>query len=314
MANILAMKKSQKDIVSNNEKVIQLPKIVDERGNLSFIEGLNHIPFAIERAYWIYDVPGGEYRGAHAFREQEEFIVALSGSFDVILHDGKEERKYQLNRSYLGIYVPRMMWRRMENFSTNSLCLVLSSTRYNEADYIRDFDEFIFLAGKKNSFSQQEKKHSLLNSCNPFVLHPIDSFRTNRIDVCLTKQLPKVHNRAGNLTAMNNMQEVSFAMHRVYYLYDIPCGEQRGGHAHRELEQLLIAVSGSFSVTLKDGYEQRTVFLNSPFQALYIGPGIWRTLENFSSGAVCLVLASHPYDETDYVREYDQFLEYKCLK
>ncbi len=308
MANIFAMEKSQKDISLNNEKVIQLPKIVDERGNLSFIEGLNHIPFAIERTYWIYDVPGGEYRGAHAFREQEEFIVALSGSFDVVLHDGKEERRYQLNRSYLGIYVPRMMWRRMENFSTNSLCLVLSSTRYDESDYIRDFDEFVFLVGREKSFFQREKK-------NVGTISLSLSYKQSRLsDACHTMQLPKVHNRAGNLTAMNNLQELSFATRRVYYLYDIPCGEERGGHAHYRLEQLLVAVSGSFSVTLDDGHEQRTIFLNNPSQALYIGPGIWRTLENFSSGAVCLVLASHEYDEADYIREYDQFLECKCLK
>lgn len=308
VANIFAMEKCQSEIAVNNEKVIQLPKIVDERGNLSFIEELRHIPFAIERVYWIYDVPGGEERGSHAFREQEEFIVALSGSFDVVLHDGKEERRYQLNRSYKGIYVPRMTWRRMENFSTNSLCLVLSSTRYDEADYIRDFDEFVFLAGREKSFSQREKKNA------EAIPLPAPYQLSRLADACRTMQLPKVHNRAGNLTAMNNLQELSFATRRVYYLYDIPCGEQRGGHAHRQLEQLLVAVGGSFSVTLDDGHEQRTVFLNSPFQALYIGPGIWRTLENFSSGAVCLVLASHPYDEADYIREYDQFLECKCLK
>jgi len=308
VANIFAMEKCQSEIAVNNEKVIQLPKIVDERGNLSFIEELRHIPFAIERVYWIYDVPGGEERGSHAFREQEEFIVALSGSFDVVLHDGKEERRYQLNRSYKGIYVPRMTWRRMENFSTNSLCLVLSSTRYDEADYIRDFDEFVFLAGREKCFSQREKKNlQAIPLPAPYQLSRL-------ADACRTMQLPKVHNRAGNLTAMNNLQELSFATRRVYYLYDIPCGEQRGGHAHRQLEQLLVAVGGSFSVTLDDGHDQRTVFLNSPFQALYIGPGIWRTLENFSSGAVCLVLASHPYDEADYIREYDQFLECKCLK
>ncbi len=308
VANIFVMEKCNKDITTNNEQVIQLPKIVEERGNLSFIEELRHIPFAIERVYWIYDVPGGEVRGSHAFREQEEFIVALSGSFDVVFHDGKKERRYHLNRSYKGIYVPCMTWRRMENFSTNSLCLVLSSTRYNEADYIRDFDEFVFLSREEKSFSQREKK-------NAETIPPKIPYQQSRLaDACHTMPLPKVHNRAGNLTAMNNLTEVPFATRRVYYLYDIPCGEQRGGHAHRQLEQLLVAVSGSFSVTLNDGREQHTVFLNSPFQALYIGPGIWRTLENFSSGAVCLVLASHEYDEADYIREYDQFIECKWLK
>ena len=123
--------------------LINLPKILDLRGNLSFIEESKHIPFLIARAYWIYDVPGGEFRGSHAFRESEEFIVALSGSFDVLLHDGKEEKKYSLNRSYYGLYVPRFVWRKIENFSTNSLAMILASTSYNENDYIRDFDQFL---------------------------------------------------------------------------------------------------------------------------------------------------------------------------
>ena len=123
-------------------RVIELPKFTDPRGNLSFLEQLNHIPFEIKRTYWIYDVPGGENRGGHAFRDTEEFIVALSGSFDVVLHDGEKELVFQLNRSYYGLYVPKMMWREMRNFSTNSLALVLASTPYDPDDYVRDFEEY----------------------------------------------------------------------------------------------------------------------------------------------------------------------------
>ena len=122
--------------------IINLPKILDKRGNLSFIVAKKHNPFMIQRSYWIYDVPGGEVRGGHAYRENKEFIVALSGSFDVVLHDGVKEQVFHLNRSYYGLYVPQMMWRRMENFSTNSLALVLSSTNYEQTDYIRDFEQF----------------------------------------------------------------------------------------------------------------------------------------------------------------------------
>jgi hypothetical protein len=122
--------------------LINLPKIPDERGNLSFIEENVHIPFKIARTYWIYDVPGGEYRGGHAFKETEELIVALSGSFDVILHNGKEEMHYSLNRSYNGIYVPKMIWRKLENFSTNSLALILASTKYDASDYIYNYEDF----------------------------------------------------------------------------------------------------------------------------------------------------------------------------
>jgi hypothetical protein len=124
-------------------RIISLPKIEDDRGNLSFVEEENHIPFKIKRVYWIYDVPGGEFRGSHAFKESEEFIIALSGSFDVILHDGKEEIKFSLNRSFYGLYVSKLHFRRLENFSTNSLALILASTPYNEDDYIRDFNEFL---------------------------------------------------------------------------------------------------------------------------------------------------------------------------
>jgi oxalate decarboxylase/phosphoglucose isomerase-like protein (cupin superfamily) len=123
-------------------KLINLPRIRDPRGNLSFLEEENHIPFKIKRTYWIYDVPGGEIRGSHAFRKSHEFIVALSGSFDVVLHDGEREVKYHLNRSYYGLYVPNLLWRKLENFSTNSLALLVSSISYDVKDYIRDFDEF----------------------------------------------------------------------------------------------------------------------------------------------------------------------------
>lgn len=123
-------------------EIINLPKIEDPRGNLTFIEQENHIPFKIKRVYWIYDVPGGQIRGGHAFREQREFIVALSGSFDVVVFNGEKEERFSLNRSYYGLYIPNGLWRHMENFSTNSVAMALSSTKYSEKDYIRDMAEF----------------------------------------------------------------------------------------------------------------------------------------------------------------------------
>ena len=129
----------------NEPLIIELPKFLDARGNLSFVEQENHIPFAIKRTYWLYDVPGGECRGGHAYKENQEFIVALSGSFDVILDDGKEKKVFTLNRSYYGLYVPKGLWREMDNFSTNSLAMILSSTYYDADDYVRDYDEFIKL-------------------------------------------------------------------------------------------------------------------------------------------------------------------------
>lgn len=124
-------------------RIVSLPKIEDSRGNLSFLEEEEHIPFEIKRTYWIYDVPGGQVRGGHAFKEQQEFIVALSGSFDVIVDNGIEKKTFSLNRSYYGLYVPATFWREMVNFSTNSLAMVVSSTQYFEDDYIRNYDEFL---------------------------------------------------------------------------------------------------------------------------------------------------------------------------
>jgi dTDP-4-dehydrorhamnose 3,5-epimerase-like enzyme len=128
-------------------QLINLPKLLDPRGNLSFIEEENHVPFKIERVYWIYDVPGGEVRGGHAFKQQQELIVALSGSFDVVVDDVIKKQKYSLNRSYVGLYIPAGLWRDMENFSTNSVAMVLSSTAYSEKDYIRSYDEFLKFKG-----------------------------------------------------------------------------------------------------------------------------------------------------------------------
>ena len=126
----------------NVPQIINLPKIIDPRGNLSFLEEEKHIPFKIERTFWIYDVPGGEKRGGHAYKTQQEFIVALSGSFDIVLNNGKENFSFHLNRSYYGLYIPSMIWRELNNFSTNSLALIVVDHFYNESDYVRDFKEF----------------------------------------------------------------------------------------------------------------------------------------------------------------------------
>lgn len=123
-------------------KIINLPRFADPRGNLSFAEQLNHIPFEIRRTYWIYDVPGGENRGGHAFIHNEEFIIALSGAFDVVVDDGMQSKRYTLNRSFYGLYVPAGLWREMDNFSTNSLALEFGSIHYDENDYIRDYSEY----------------------------------------------------------------------------------------------------------------------------------------------------------------------------
>ena len=127
----------------NDVKIIELPKFLDARGNLSFAENFKQIPFEIKRTYWIYDVPGGENRGGHAYKENEELIIALSGAFDVIVDDGKDKKSFTLNRSYYALYVPKGIWREMENFSTNSFALEFGSKHFDKEDYIRDYNQFL---------------------------------------------------------------------------------------------------------------------------------------------------------------------------
>jgi len=124
-------------------QIIEIPKISDPRGNLSYIEGGNHIPFAIQRVYYLYDIPGGEERGSHAHKELQQLIIALSGSFDVELSDGKQKKRFTLNRPYQGLYVPTMLWRKLDNFSSGSVCMVLASNKYDEDDYYRDHQEYL---------------------------------------------------------------------------------------------------------------------------------------------------------------------------
>lgn len=289
-------------------KLLGLPKIEDPRGNLSIIEQIKQIPFEIKRVYWIYDVPGGKDRGAHAYKKNEEFIVALSGSFDVELDDGRNKQTFSLNRSYFGVYVPKGMWRTMKNFSTNSLALVLSSTGYDKDDYIMDYEEF-----KTWVKNPSIKTISSGNETSVKINNPTDTFSAKEgksVFDCSLCELNKMHDVEGNLTYIYENVHVPFPINRVFYSYDIPGGEDRGAHAHKECHQFIIAASGAFEVVLDDGINKRTVQLNRPFWGLHVPPGIWASEQGFSSGSICLVLASHGYSEDDYIRNYDDFLNY----
>lgn len=300
-------------------RIIDLPRFLDARGNLSFAENYKQIPFEIKRTYWLYDVPGGECRGGHAYKENEEFIIALSGSFDVVLDDGKERRVFSLNRSYYGLYIPQGLWRTIENFSTNSLALEFGSLHYDVADYIYDYEEFLQYRKKeefKSSRVQEVQEFKSSSSSRVQDLEPLEPFEPLKLKYnvfdCTMVELDKHHSdRKGNLTVVDNGITLPFDVKRVYYLYDVPGGENRGSHAHKELSQLIIAASGSFTVTLDDGKCKRSFFLNRPYQGLYVKPGMWRDLEDFSSGAVCMVLASEVYQAEDYIRDYDEFLKFR---
>lgn len=290
----------------NDCEIIELPKFLDARGNLSFAENYKQVPFEIKRTYWLYDVPGGIARGGHAEINNEELIISMSGSFEILVDDGKEQKTFTLNRSYYGLYIPKGLWREIKEFSTNALALEFGSIPYDVNDYIRNYDAFLAYSKTvvANDTSQVERpvveqehegKYDLFN-----VFH------------CSMIELDRHHSdRRGNLTVVENGETLPFDVKRVYYLYDVPGGESRGAHAHKELSQLIIAASGSFTVTLDDGKCKRSFFLNRPYQGLYVKPGMWRTLEDFSSGAVCMVLASDVYKASDYIRTYEEFTQFR---
>jgi dTDP-4-dehydrorhamnose 3,5-epimerase-like enzyme len=294
--------------IIEESKIIELPKIVDLRGNLSIVEQFKQIPFEIRRVHWIYDVPGGVERGGHAYKNTEEFIVALSGSFDVEIDNGKVKTTYSLNRSYYGLYVPKGMWRTMINFSTNSLALVLSSTDYDEQDYIMNYEEFCRWRcdlSVEPTPSFVKTSHQVNNPINRKML-----IEGKSVFDCSLCELNKMHDTEGNLTFIYQNVHVPFPINRVFYSYDIPGGEDRGAHAHKYCHQFIIAASGAFEVVLDDGTNKRTVTLNRPFWGLHVPPGIWASEQGFSSGSICLVLASHGYDEEDYIRNYADYIEY----
>lgn len=290
----------------NDCRIIELPKFLDARGNLSFAENYKQVPFEIKRTYWLYDVPGGIARGGHAEINNEELIISMSGSFEILVDDGNEQKTFTLNRSYYGLYIPKGLWREIKEFSTNALALEFGSISYDVNDYIRNYDAF--LAYSKTTTTKVEAKP---------VISQIDQVHEGKYDLfnvfdCSMIELDRHHSdRRGNLTVVENGKTLPFDVKRVYYLYDVPGGESRGAHAHKELSQLIIAASGSFTVTLDDGKCKRSFFLNRPYQGLYVKPGMWRTLEDFSSGAVCMVLASDVYKASDYIRTYEEFIDFR---
>lgn len=291
----------------NECKIIELPKYLDVRGNLSFAQNFDQIPFEIKRTYWLYDVPGGIARGGHAEIENEEMVIALSGSFEIMVDDGEHQKTFTLNRSYYGLYIPKGLWREIREFSTNALALEFGSIPYTANDYIRNYKAFI-------AYSKAEKSLNNVWGKEKNGETHIQKKMYNVFDSTVI-ELEKHHSdRRGNLTVIENGSTFPFDVKRVYYLYDVPGGESRGSHAHRDLEQLIVAASGSFKVTLDDGTYKRTFFLNRPYQGLYVKPGMWRDLEDFSSGAVCMVLASDVYRADDYIRSYDAFIAYRKNK
>jgi WxcM-like, C-terminal len=280
--------------------LLTLPKITDPRGNLTFIQERSHLPFEIARTYWVYDVPAGEIRGSHAFKQQQTAMVVLSGSVDVVMHDGLSEQRVTLGRSDKALYFSALTWRRLENFSTNAVCLFLSSHPYDASDYVRDFNEFISL--------KQQRAASTTPQRGPGRTRELGR-RPSVYDAAII-ELPRVGERNGHISIVEGMKDLPFDIQRVFYLYDIPAGADRGAHAHRHCHQFLVAATGAFEVQLDDGRNKRTVRLDRPYYGVHIPPGIWAAEQSFSGGSICLVLTSQGYSEADYIRSYPEYLEF----
>ena len=194
------------------------------------------------------------------------------------------------------------MWREIKEFSTNAFALEFGSIPYDTDDYIRDYDAFL-------TYTKQRKENNTKNIKVDTKPLPLTTYS---VSDCSIIEFDQHHSdRKGNLTVIENGEDAPFDVRRVYYLYDVPGGASRGAHAHKQLQQIIIAASGSFHVTLDDGKDKKTFFLNRPYQGLYVKNGMWRTLDNFSSGSVCMVLASDVYQYEDYIRSYDDFLEFR---
>ncbi|MDE7427630.1 MAG: WxcM-like domain-containing protein [Muribaculaceae bacterium] len=272
-------------------KLIDFPRHLDVRGNLSVIEQAEVIPFNFCRAYWIYNVPGGERRGGHAYKRNREIIIALSGSFDVTVDCGEEVFRFSLNRSYYGLYVPAGTWRELSNFSTNAVALIIASEPYSEDDYLRTYPEFLAYSGSDEAV-YVPGPHKQLKAFLPI----------NDLEVHHSE-------RRGDLCVIGPGSIPEFSLERVFYLYDVPAGQSRGAHAHRETWEVIVAASGSFRVTVTDINGTREHYLNNPGKCLIVRPYQWVDLAEFSGGAIALVACNGPYNNEEYIRDSEQFFK-----
>ncbi len=281
---------------------IDISRIYDRRGSLSFVQN-GDICFDIRRIYWLYDMPSDGERYGRALRNSYEIIIAVSGSFDVHLDDGHGDIcTFTLKRPWEGLVVPPMTWRVIDNISGGSRALVLSSELYDANEYIRERSIFDFAS------SSTPKKFNVGQS------HIVkrETLCSKRHGECTIDDASVLHlvqhtSHMGSLTVLENKDPIPFDAQRVFYIYDVPTDAARGGHSHYRMQELIVALCGSFDVEVRDGKSSKTITLSRPYEALYVPCGLWRSLQNFSSGAVCLAFASELYEAEDYVRSFDEF-------
>jgi glyoxylate utilization-related uncharacterized protein len=253
----------------------KLPKIEDKRGKLTFVQAFDHIPFEIEQLFCSFNNSLEFTQKAYQQKSYQEVIIALSGSFDVIIKKNTENSfKYSLNTPYNFVNIPADSSYRLENFVENTVSLHLLSKPIN-------------CEAKKNI----QIEHTSINDCR-IIKFDVRENRFKRKEILHDNKVP-------------------FKVKRVYYLYDMPKGANRGGHAHFESQELLIAVKGSFEIEVLDGKEKTSFLLNNPHQGLYFPSGLWSEVKNISEDALCLVLSSITYKESDYIRDFKEFIAYK---
>jgi hypothetical protein len=270
------MAESLRQTLPQGCRLLSLPQIPEPRGNLTALEELVHMPFRIGCVRWFYDVPAGTSWRTGELGLGDALIVALSGSFDVAMGASC----VRMSRADAGVHLPASVGWSVEDPATGSVGLVISS----------------------RPTRPRRVRGDRLDDDPPGELNP-----DSRIDDCRRITLPRHRRPQGSVTEVLPRAEVPFDIVRVYYLYEVPGGAERGGHAHRRLEQVLVSLVGSFDVVLDDGRRVETIRLDRANSGVLIATGIWRELRNFTSGAICLALASAPYDEADYVRDYDDF-------
>ncbi len=262
-----------------------LPRFVAASGNLSFMQVRDHIPFEIDHVSWIDWTSRAGAGNDDDARSSEAVIVPLSGGFTVELDDGSDQRQVRLDRADQSLYVPEVYRWALRERSSGCIALVVESGARQAAE-----------AGTVAAL--------------PEAMLPIDAGRST-IDDCAVIELPVSAALSGRSSMLRSEREGDLKFRRVYYLTDIAQGASRGGHAHRELHQFVVAASGSFDVHIDDGTNKRSITLSRPDRALRLVPGIWRVLHSFSTGSICLVVASRPYEEDDYLRRYRDFRAFK---
>lgn len=284
---------------------VSLPKIEDPRGNLSFVQRGVGIDFTPARVYWVYDMPGGTIRHGRALKNTSEFIIPLSGSMTVrhTSPDGLYADTF-IHEADRGVLLPPMTWRQVDGFSTNAVMTVLASSRYDVRDYFYEKEEYLRAdKGIVGSGDTTDEDEAMPAPTDRYLVMKVGDSHTSMLDV-----LPHPN---GKLVSVEFGNGIDFRPRRVFYLYDVPAGESRGGHAHYQARELIVAVSGAFDVVLDDGVDKITYRLDRPDKGLYIPEGLWRELHSFSGGAVCMVVTSHLYDPDDYIRDYECFIKIK---